>query len=68
MKVAGRVENLPPYVFAKLGQRLHALAAQGMDIIRLDIGSPDLPPPEPIVEALYRSARNGGATERVETE
>jgi LL-diaminopimelate aminotransferase len=31
-----------------------------MDIIRLDIGSPDLPPPDFIVEAMYRSARHAG--------
>jgi LL-diaminopimelate aminotransferase len=58
MKVAKRVENLPPYVFAKLGQRIRELMEQGRDIIRLDIGSPDLPPSEFIVEAMYRSAQN----------
>lgn len=57
MKVASRLERLPAYVFASLGERLKELAAQGVDIIRLDIGSPDLPPPNTITDALYRSAQ-----------
>jgi LL-diaminopimelate aminotransferase len=58
MRVSDRVADLPPYVFAKLGRRVAELIAQGKDIIRLDIGSPDLPPPEFIREALYRSAES----------
>lgn len=60
MQVAARVANLPPYVFAKVGRRIRELEAQGMDVIRLDIGSPDLPPPEFIVDAMHLSARDGG--------
>ena len=56
MNVADRIGNLPPYVFAKLGRRIRELQAEGKDIIRLDIGSPDLPPPDFVIEALYRSA------------
>jgi LL-diaminopimelate aminotransferase len=56
MRVADRVENLPPYVFAQLGQRIQELMASGRDVIRLDIGSPDLPPPEPVIAAMCRSA------------
>jgi LL-diaminopimelate aminotransferase len=58
IKLADRVSNLPPYVFARLGRRIQELAMQGNDVIRLDIGSPDLPPPDSIVEAMYRSARD----------
>jgi len=58
MKVANRIGNLPPYVFARLGDRIRQLTAQGRDIIRLDIGSPDLPPPDFVIEALCRSARD----------
>jgi len=57
MKIADRVAELPPYVFAKLGRRIQELAAQGRDIIRLDIGSPDLPPPDFIIEAMDRAMR-----------
>ena len=57
MKAADRVANLPPYVFAQVGRRIRELVAEGKDIIRLDIGSPDLPPPDFILEELYRSTR-----------
>jgi LL-diaminopimelate aminotransferase len=57
MKAADRVVNLPPYVFAQVGRRIRELVAEGKDIIRLDIGSPDLPPPDFILEELYRSTR-----------
>jgi len=46
------------YVFASLGARIRQLQAEGVDIIRLDIGSPDMPPPDFITEALYHSAQN----------
>jgi LL-diaminopimelate aminotransferase len=58
MQLAQRLENLPTYVFAALGKRIRTLQAQGMDVIRCDIGSPDLPPPEPVIEALSRAARD----------
>jgi LL-diaminopimelate aminotransferase len=56
MQPAKRLSNLPPYLFARLGQRIAELRAQGVDVIRLDIGSPDMPPDDEIIEALARSA------------
>ncbi|TEU10592.1 MAG: aminotransferase class I/II-fold pyridoxal phosphate-dependent enzyme [Anaerolineales bacterium] len=56
MQPAKRLSNLPPYLFARLGQRIAELRAQGIDVIRLDIGSPDMPPDDEIIEALARSA------------
>ncbi len=58
MNVAQRVDRLPVYVFASLGARIRALTRQGKDIIRLDMGSPDLPPPDSIIEVLCQSAAN----------
>lgn len=58
MEPANRIVNLPPYPFASLGKRIAELKAQGMDVIRLDIGSPDLPPPSWIIDALCSSARD----------
>ncbi|HID64108.1 MAG TPA: aminotransferase class I/II-fold pyridoxal phosphate-dependent enzyme [Anaerolineae bacterium] len=57
MQPAKRLSDLPPYLFAQLGQRIAELRAQGIDVIRLDIGSPDMPPDDEIIEALARSAR-----------
>ena len=56
MKQANRIANIPPYFFARLGQKIAQLRKEGRDIIRVDIGSPDLPPPDFILQALSRSA------------
>lgn len=67
---AQRIAGFKPYFFATLNQRLAELKAKGMDIIRIDMGSPDLPPADFIIERLEQSARrpdvhgytpNGGA-------
>ncbi len=42
--------------FATLNARVVDFQATGADVIRLDIGSPDLPPAPHIIEALSRSA------------
>jgi aspartate/methionine/tyrosine aminotransferase len=39
--------------------RAQALEAQGRDIIHLEIGEPDFPTPEPIVQAAMRAVANG---------
>ena len=54
---AKRVSQVKPYFFAKLGDTIEALKKSGKDIIRLDIGSPDLPPKDFIIEALVDAAR-----------
>jgi len=56
--IADRMAAMPPYFFAGLNLRIEALRARGLDVIRLDMGSPDLPPAPFIVEALRRSAEN----------
>lgn len=53
---AARLNNLPVYFFAVIAQKIQALQAQGIDVVSLDIGSPDLPPPRAVVDALSRSA------------
>ena len=60
MKIADRVQNLPPYVFAVAQKRIGALKAQGVDVIDLGIGSPDLNPPQFIIDEMYRSANQPG--------
>ena len=57
MRVAKRISDLPAYAFAVAGKRQEEMRARGVDVIDLGIGSPDLPPPSPIIDALYRSAQ-----------
>jgi LL-diaminopimelate aminotransferase len=52
------MQRLPAYFFQQLNQKLAELKAQGREVIRLDAGSPDLPPAPHIVAALEESARN----------
>jgi LL-diaminopimelate aminotransferase len=54
---AKRVSQIKPYFFADLAKKVALLKKKGMDIIRLDIGSPDLPPKGFIIESLVESAR-----------
>lgn len=54
---AERIASFKPYFFASLTQRLNALQAKGVDIIRLDMGSPDLPPADFITDVLVNNAR-----------
>jgi LL-diaminopimelate aminotransferase len=54
---AKRMERMPPYFFARLGSRIAEVRAQGMDVIRIDIGSPDLPPAPSIIDTLVENAR-----------
>ena len=54
---ADRIASFKPYFFAALNQKIAALREKKIDIIRIDMGSPDLPPASFIVDALERSAR-----------
>ena len=60
MKPATRLSNLPPYPFARLEKRIGELRAKGTDVIRLDIGNPDLAPTPQIIQRLSESAANKG--------
>jgi len=52
-----RIEGLEVQYFASLVPVINQLLSSGMDVIRLDIGSPDLPPTQRVIEALARSAQ-----------
>ena len=56
MRAARRLDSLPIYIFALLEAKLREVRARGIDVIKLDIGSPDGPPPASIVTALAESA------------
>ncbi len=53
---AQRLNSTSMQFFATANEKIRALTAAGKDVIRLDIGSPDLPPPVHILNALTRSA------------
>ena len=55
--LADRLSTLPPYLFAAIDKAKAEVAAQGMDIISLGIGDPDLPTPDFIIDALHEGAK-----------
>jgi len=56
MKLAQRVERLPPYLFARISETIAKKRAEGVDVISLGIGDPDLPTPGYLIETLQRAA------------
>ena len=55
MKItADRMRVFPDHFFAGLNTKIREMQAQGQDVIRLDIGSPDLPPDPHIIESLKK--------------
>jgi LL-diaminopimelate aminotransferase len=58
LRFARRLDAVPPYLFAELEQKIEQREKAGIDVISLGIGDPDLPTPEPVVEALTRAARD----------
>jgi len=55
VRIAKRIETLPPYLFAELDRKLAAKREHGVDVISLGVGDPDLPTPAHIVEALQEA-------------
>lgn len=58
MKFADRLATVGPYLFFDLDQKAAAARARGIDVINLGIGDPDLPTPDPIVDALVAGVRD----------
>lgn len=54
---AQRISSFEPYFFASLGKKIAQLKANGMDVIRIDMGSPDLPPSNVIIDKLVSESR-----------
>ncbi len=55
---ADRIKRLPPYLFAEIEKQIKEKKAQGVDLISLSIGDPDLPPPKFVIDALREEASN----------
>ncbi|MFW6188816.1 MAG: LL-diaminopimelate aminotransferase [Planctomycetota bacterium] len=53
-----RLKKLPPYLFADLRRKIRAKEQQGVEVISLGIGDPDMPTPNPVVEELCRAVQD----------
>jgi LL-diaminopimelate aminotransferase len=58
VEFADRVKRLPPYLFAEIEKIIKEKRAQGVDLISLSIGDPDLPPPPFVIASLKEEVAN----------
>jgi LL-diaminopimelate aminotransferase len=58
VRFSKRLDQVPPYLFAELERKISSMQAEGIDVISLGIGDPDLPTPEPVIEAAARAMRD----------
>jgi LL-diaminopimelate aminotransferase len=58
VRFAKRLDAVPPYLFAELERKIAQKRREGVDVISLGIGDPDLPTPQVVVEALAEAARD----------
>ena len=56
--VAARVKSLPEYIFSEFNKKKLELQKQGIDIIDLGIGAPDLPTPPFVLKTLFDEVQN----------
>lgn len=56
IKPADRIASFKPYYFATLAKKISQLQENGVDVIKIDMGSPDLPPEKFIIDKLTQSA------------
>ena len=61
IEVANRLHTVEEYYFSKKLREVNQLIASGKPIINLGIGSPDLQPPQKVVEALTEGLQNPSA-------
>lgn len=54
-----RLDEIQPFHVMELLRRARELEAQGRDIIHMEVGEPDFPTPQPIVEAATRFVAGG---------
>ena len=57
LKYANRVNRLPPYIFVEIEQLKNEKKRQGIDLISLGIGDPDLTTPDLILNEMIKQVR-----------
>jgi LL-diaminopimelate aminotransferase len=58
VRFSKRLDQVPPYLFAELERKISQKRREGVDVISLGIGDPDLPTPQPVIAALAEAARD----------
>jgi LL-diaminopimelate aminotransferase len=58
MKIARRVESLPPYLFVEISRKIAEKKARGEEVVSFGIGDPDIATPGHILNRLISAARD----------
>jgi LL-diaminopimelate aminotransferase len=58
VRFAGRLDAVPPYLFAELERKISDARARGIDVISLGIGDPDLPTPNALIARMAKEIRD----------
>jgi len=61
IRTADRLETVQEYYFSKKLREVRGLIAKGRPIINMGIGSPDLAPPENVINAIQNAVTDTGA-------
>ena len=56
MRLARRIEKIPPYLFTEISRKIAAKRAEGVDVVSFAIGDPDIPTPQHIMAELHRAS------------
>lgn len=56
MKLAKRVQDLPPYLFVGISKAIAKKKEQGIDVISFGIGDPDIPTPKKVLDRLKKAS------------
>ncbi|MBM03261.1 MAG: LL-diaminopimelate aminotransferase [Chloroflexi bacterium] len=58
MKIAKRLDKIPPYLFVEISKKIAEKKSQGIEIINFGIGDPDLPTPNTVITELQKTSLN----------
>ena len=58
MRLAKRIEKLPPYIFVEITKKIEEKKAKGEEVFSLAVGDPDIATPPNIVRRLCQAAQD----------
>ena len=61
IEAANRLNTVEEYYFSKKLREVNALIASGKPVINLGIGSPDMAPPQKVIDAITESLQDANA-------
>ena len=59
MRLAERLDRVPPYLFVEISRKIAEKKAQGVEVISFGIGDPDLRTPDSVLDKLRETALDG---------